>query len=201
LAAAPVPETAVPESAVATLAAAPTPPVDLAALSSTLGSGPASEQASDLSLPTPAEAIPMHAEWLAARGGGSVRLQLHPPELGAVELTVRVRGSNVQVVISAIEPAAQALVQASAQQLGEQLASRDLRMDHFEVRALPRDAGAETFNEQARGRFERQDSESRPRFSSNRQPGSNISLGQPVMLNPHSASSQHLAATGVDLRV
>jgi flagellar hook-length control protein FliK len=201
VAAAPVPEIAVPDSSIAGLAAAPTSAADLAAQFSILASGPASEPASEVLLPAPAESIPMHAEWLAARGGGSVRLELHPPELGAVELVVRVRGSNVQVVISAIEPAAQALVQESAQQLGEQLASRDLRMDHFEVRSLSRDAGLENFGEQARGRFERQNPDSRPRFTFHRPPDSNMSLGQSEMLNTQPVPSQRLAASGVDLRV
>ncbi|MDH3685676.1 MAG: flagellar hook-length control protein FliK [Myxococcales bacterium] len=98
---------------------------------------------------TAREALPVHAEWLAARGGGSARLRLHPPELGEVELTVRVRGNDVQVSIHAEREAAGRAVLDGRELLVEALAARDLRVDQFAVRTTegssvtsdPRDPG------------------------------------------------------------
>jgi|GEM_PF-2943325 len=83
----------------------------------------------------PQEALPVHVEWLAARGGGNARLRLHPPHLGEVQLNVRVRGTRVDVLIHAVEPAAQHAAAASRDMLGDALAQRDLRMGSFDVRA------------------------------------------------------------------
>ncbi len=84
--------------------------------------------------PVPPEAIPMHGEWLAARGGGVVRLQLHPPELGQIELRVMVRGNAVHVLMVAQESAAISVAQEQRDDLAQNLAQRDLRMQEFEVR-------------------------------------------------------------------
>jgi len=82
----------------------------------------------------PQEAIPVHVEWLAARGGGKVRLRLHPPHLGELQLAVTVRGHNVDVVIHAAHPAAQHAAFSSQEMLADALSGRELRMDQFEVR-------------------------------------------------------------------
>nr|MDJ0788725.1 flagellar hook-length control protein FliK [Myxococcota bacterium] len=81
----------------------------------------------------PAESVPLHVEWLVARGGGRARVRLHPPELGELQLTVTVRGQDVEVAIRAQEVAAGQAVLASREQLADGLASRDLRMEGFDV--------------------------------------------------------------------
>jgi len=116
----------------------------------------------------PQEVLPVHVEWLAARGGGTARLRLHPPHLGEVQLNVRVRGSRVDVVIHALEPAAQHAAVASRDLLGDALAQRDLRMTSFDVRADEGGSGSQAafsdtrdetgqgprqFPEQGRGSF------------------------------------------------
>ncbi len=101
---------------------------------------------------TPAEALPMHAEWLAARGGGTARLRLHPPELGEVELSVRVRGSTVQVSIQTEQAEAGRAALDGRELLVEALASRELRVEQLVVRspegvtttATPGDSGDES---------------------------------------------------------
>ena len=90
----------------------------------------------------PADVLPVHVEWLTARGGGSARLQLHPPNLGEVEVNVNVRGNAVDVVIRALEPAAQVAVAQTRELLADGLASQDLRMDQFEVRGAGDEAGS-----------------------------------------------------------
>lgn len=97
---------------------------------------------------TPAEVLPLHVEWLAARQGGNVRISLHPPELGELQLTVKVRGSAVDIVIQAREPAAQMAVLQSRELLVEALSSRDLHMEQFDVRGLHNDKGNEDSSSQ-----------------------------------------------------
>ncbi len=80
------------------------------------------------------EAISVQTEWLATRGGGTARLVLHPQELGEVAIRVTLRGSSVEVVMVAHEAAAQSIAEDQADRLFQALASRDLRMDQFEVR-------------------------------------------------------------------
>jgi len=77
----------------------------------------------------------MHLEWLAARGGGTARLRLHPPELGEVELSVRVRGSAVQVSIHTEEAEAGRAALDGRELLIKALASHDLRIEHLVVRS------------------------------------------------------------------
>lgn len=92
----------------------------------------------------PHEVLPIHVEWLAARGGGSARIQLHPPELGGVELSVQVRGNAVHVVIRADEAAAARAALDGRELLADALAGRELRVESFEVRTGAReDAGAQ----------------------------------------------------------
>jgi flagellar hook-length control protein FliK len=81
------------------------------------------------------DAIPVHVEWLVARGGGSARLRLDPPLLGPIDVSVSVRGERVEVVFTAHEAATPELVHGQREALGAALAAHDLRMEHFEVRA------------------------------------------------------------------
>ncbi len=122
---APVPQTGAP---------LPSPAPDpLAAVSAALPPTPAASAAAEPLATPPAEAIPLHVEWLAARGGGAARVRLHPPELGEIELAVRVRHGAVQVVIRAQEPAAQRQVAEGRVGLIDALAARDLRVESFQV--------------------------------------------------------------------
>jgi hypothetical protein len=77
----------------------------------------------------------VHAEWLAARGGGTARLRLHPPELGEIELSVRVRGSKVQVSIQTEQADAGRAALDGRELLVEALASRELRVEQLVVRS------------------------------------------------------------------
>ncbi len=83
----------------------------------------------------PVDAVPVHVEWLAARGGGTARIALDPPHLGPVDISVSVRGDRVEVVVHAGSEAAN-LLQGAREGLHQSMAGLDLRMDRFEVRAL-----------------------------------------------------------------
>lgn len=104
---------------------------------------------------TPAESarpVIQNVVFLAEHGGGSARMTLNPPELGPVEIVVRVRGKQVEVHVRAEETAAQQVVRDSRDSLSEALASRELRMDGFSVGSggagstgnQPRDAARES---------------------------------------------------------
>jgi hypothetical protein len=80
-----------------------------------------------------ARPVVANAVWLAEQGGGEARLELSPPELGRVELVVRVRGKRVEVHVRAEESAAQQVVRDSRERLADALAARDLRMESFSV--------------------------------------------------------------------
>jgi flagellar hook-length control protein FliK len=77
--------------------------------------------------------IPLQAEWLAQRGGGRARVALYPPHLGRVDLEVRMRGAEVDVVIAVQEISAESPMAAQRDSLSDALASRDLRLASFDV--------------------------------------------------------------------
>jgi len=86
-------------------------------------------------LPSPApEAIAIQADWLASRGGGTARLVLNPPDLGEIMIRVTVRQQSVDVVMVAHTALAHAMAEDQSERLGQAFASRDLRLDQFEVR-------------------------------------------------------------------
>jgi hypothetical protein len=120
----PVPEAANPVARAATFTAGPP-----------AGDPPMAPTVQTPAAGTPAEALPVHAEWLAARGGGTARLRLHPPELGEVELSVRVRGSTVQVSIQTENAEAGRAALDGRELLLEALASRELRVEQLVVRS------------------------------------------------------------------
>lgn len=107
----------------------PTPP--LPTPSSTALTSPRAEAPT----PTPVapEALPVQVEWLAERGGGRARIALHPAHLGHVEVEVRTRGGDVEVVISIEESVAHAPLAGQRQQLSDALAARDLQLTQFDV--------------------------------------------------------------------
>ncbi|MHA7839053.1 MAG: flagellar hook-length control protein FliK [bacterium] len=84
--------------------------------------------------PPAADALAVQTEWLAARGGGSARLVLHPPELGEIAIRVTLRGESVDVVMVAQEAAARTIAEEQSDRLAQAFSARDLRMESFEVR-------------------------------------------------------------------
>ncbi|MDP6978846.1 MAG: flagellar hook-length control protein FliK [Myxococcota bacterium] len=124
-------------AAVAATGDAPTPPVQAVAPQPPVEAVVAPEEpVAPGSTPRslPAEAIPQHIEWLAARGGGSAQIQLYPPELGKLAIQVTVRGDDVKVVMNVREAAAQTVVAEYKDSLENALASKELKLDQFEVR-------------------------------------------------------------------
>jgi hypothetical protein len=121
---------------------APEPvPLDVAPAAPRSDASPASPLREPVANEAPARVLPSESArpvvqnvvFLAEHGGGSARMTLNPPELGPVEIVVRVRGNQVEVHVRAEESAAQQVVRDSRDSLSEALASRELRMDGFSV--------------------------------------------------------------------
>jgi flagellar hook-length control protein FliK len=92
------------------------------------------EQAAETSgPPLPPEAVPLHVEWLAERGGGTAVVDLHPPNLGRVEIAVRVVGDEVEVSIASQSDQVQAVIDSQRGQLEQSLGERSLRMTQFDL--------------------------------------------------------------------
>ncbi len=83
--------------------------------------------------PVAPEALPLHVEWLAERGGGTAVVDLHPPHLGRVEISVRVVGDEVEVSISSQDSQVQGVLDAQRGNLEQSLADRNLRMTLFDL--------------------------------------------------------------------
>lgn len=69
----------------------------------------------------------------ARERGGDVRLRLHPPELGALKLEVRMVGEQLTARLEAETQAARTLLLDSLPQLRERLAEQGLKVERFDV--------------------------------------------------------------------
>ncbi len=66
-------------------------------------------------------------------GGGQVRMSLEPPELGSLDMDVKVRNSSVQIVLTAEDRNVQQLLQSQRDVLERALAEGGLRVESFDV--------------------------------------------------------------------
>jgi hypothetical protein len=140
------------ETAAAAAADVPEPAAEPAALAADRGVARAASRAAPAppAHTPPSEAVAERVQWLAERGGGTVRVQLHPASLGEIELAVRLRGGVASVAIRTRESATRGLLAGERAALTHILAARDVRIDDFAVvhepapRAeTPADAGGE----------------------------------------------------------
>jgi len=73
--------------------------------------------------------------------GGTIRLRLHPPELGSLRLEVRVQGGALTARIEADTPLARNVLLDSLPVLRERLAEQGVRIEQFDVDLLDRQPG------------------------------------------------------------
>ncbi len=71
--------------------------------------------------------------WLTESGVQEARMQLHPRELGSVDIRIRIEGQGASVWFGADHPGARAALEASLPQLRERLASEGLQLSQTEV--------------------------------------------------------------------
>jgi len=69
----------------------------------------------------------------AARGGGRIKITLHPPNLGSLDMDIRVRNNQVEVVIIADTPEIQQSLQANVDLLKTALNQQGLKVDGYNV--------------------------------------------------------------------
>ncbi len=79
-------------------------------------------------------------------GGGQVRLRLHPPELGSLQLTVRIEGGQLNAQLDVESSTARDALLSNVHTLKERLADQGIKIDRFDVRIDPQPAGSSTNN-------------------------------------------------------
>lgn len=151
------------------------------------------------------EAIAVQAEWLATRGGGTARLVLNPPELGEIAIRVTVRQQAVEVVMIAQTALAHSMAEDQGDRLSQAFASRDLRLDQFEVRrGDPSDSDGTghsgSSDAGARERERAQDERALDRRSVGGRGAGRAARGAAVETPPPRVESNRSAA-GIDLRI
>lgn len=140
---------AVDRAASPALASAPATadPAAAGALNSTLGGGladavdafgePLSLQGQDAAL-----RLGERLRWLRDSGVQEARLQLHPRELGSVDIRIRIEGQGASVWFGADHPGARAALEASLPQLRDRLAGEGLQLAQASVGSQTSDPGA-----------------------------------------------------------
>jgi flagellar hook-length control protein FliK len=63
----------------------------------------------------------------------SMRIQLDPPELGALDITVRVQGNEVQAQVSAEQDWTRRMIEQTMEQLRQMMEERGLHLSQFDV--------------------------------------------------------------------
>jgi len=70
---------------------------------------------------------------IAEDGGGQVRMRLEPPELGRLDMDVRVRNSSVSIVLVAEDRNVQQLLQSQREVLERAMSESGFRVESFDV--------------------------------------------------------------------
>lgn len=109
--------------------ASPSTGADITTVSSPGGTGAVSTE------PAPVfQQIADHLERLVRLPGeDSVRIQMDPPELGALDITVRVQGNEVQAQVSAEQDWTRRMIEQTIEQLRQMMEDRGLQLRQFDV--------------------------------------------------------------------
>lgn len=164
-----------------------------------------SVQGSERVLPIAApETIQARAEWLATQGGGTARLVLHPPELGEIAIRVTVRHQAVTVEMVAHTAIARSIAEEQSDRLAQAFASRDLRLEQFEVRRSDPSDSSST------GQFGSSDAGARERERAEEERGASRGPSGAALRRGSAAGNESVASTtrapngrsgGIDLRI
>ncbi|MCX7060891.1 MAG: flagellar hook-length control protein FliK [Gammaproteobacteria bacterium] len=120
-------------SAAASAAPAPSPAPDLLAASATATATDAFGEPLALNGQDAALRLGERLRWLREAGVQEARLQLHPRELGSVDIRIRIEGQGASVWFGAEHPGARAALEATLPQLRERLASEGLQLSQASV--------------------------------------------------------------------
>jgi len=120
-------------SAAAAAAPAPSPAPDLLAASAMATATDAFGEPLALNGQDAALRLGERLRWLREAGVQEARLQLHPRELGSVDIRIRIEGQGASVWFGAEHPGARAALEATLTQLRERLASEGLQLSQASV--------------------------------------------------------------------
>lgn len=116
--------------------AVPLPTGNAAAAAATAGQGGALDAFGEpLALDGPDAAVRLgeRLRWLSEAGVQEARLQLHPKELGAIDVRIRVEQQTASVWFGADHPAARAALESTLPQLRERLAADGLQLGQAQI--------------------------------------------------------------------
>lgn len=105
-----------------------------------------------------------------SQGGGQVRLRLHPPELGTLQMTLRIESNQVSAQLDVENSVARDALLKNMQSLHDRLRDQGLQVERFEVHVRP-DVGSDaSFSQNNR---DQSDSDSRWRTMESRYAATN----------------------------
>jgi flagellar hook-length control protein FliK len=107
-----------------------------------------------------------------ANGGGQVRLRLHPPELGALQMSLRIEGQVMTAEMQVETSGARDALMKNLPVLKERLAEQGILVEHFDVRTessstTPGGSGASSGENPQRNESQSERGESRSRENAN----------------------------------
>lgn len=86
-------------------------------------------------------------------GGGQVRLRLHPPELGTLQLTLRMEGGQMQARMEVENSLAKDALLNNVQTLKDRLSEQGMQIESFEVSVGADSANSNGANADRQGGF------------------------------------------------
>jgi flagellar hook-length control protein FliK len=106
-----------------------------------------------------------------ANGGGQVRLRLHPPELGALQMSLRIEGQVMTADMQVETSGARDALMKNLPLLKERLAEQGMLVEHFDVRtdssSTPGGSGASSWENPQRNESQSERGESRSHENAN----------------------------------
>jgi flagellar hook-length control protein FliK len=103
--------------------------------------------------------------------GGTIRLRLHPAELGALRLEVTVHNGAMTARLEAETQAAQGMLLENLPALRERLAEQNIRVERFDVDLMGQSSGGTADGANAQAQSEQGQSQKRPPYNDYRSRG------------------------------
>lgn len=111
----------------------------------------ARSQAPATVLPEPLPRIVDRMVWMVNRGEQASRIQISPPELGRLDLSIVIKQGHLQAHVSAENPMVKEIIEANLQQLKQQLGNLGFTVERFDVSAGLDDRRFAEFQARTRG--------------------------------------------------
>lgn len=122
----------------------------------------------------------------AEERGTDVKLRLRPPELGALQISVKIQDGAMTATLEAETPSAKTLIMDNLPQLRERLSEQGLRIEKFEVNVSDRQSGGGTPDPGPQSRDQSQQQQA-ARMNAPRGTAREESVPRPPRLGPDAA--------------